>query len=75
MTLEACLIPNATPLTLTLIIMSNSSGSKLTMLFLEFDWSPSTPALLNIMSSLPYLETVEVTKLSTSCSMLTSQWT
>ncbi|RDX62345.1 hypothetical protein CR513_59335, partial [Mucuna pruriens] len=70
----ACFIPNAVPFTFTRITRSNSSGSKFTML-LFLDWFPSTPALLNIMSSCPYRETVDLTRFSTSSSTLTSQCT
>jgi len=44
-------------------------------MLLFFDWFPNTPALLNIMSTCPYRQTVDLTKFSTSSSTLTSQCT
>nr|AFK41992.1 unknown [Medicago truncatula] len=71
-TLDACFVPRKTPTKLTLITSSNSDNlySSIFVLF-----APTMPALLNMMSSLPYMEIVVFTAFSMSFSFVTSQWT
>ena len=67
-----CLVPRKAPTRLTLATCSKSAWVFSRMLNLA---SPTIPALLYIMSSLPYMETAWLTAFSTSISLVTSQWT
>nr|AFK36104.1 unknown [Medicago truncatula] len=67
----ACLIAASDPRTLMAMVLSNSFRSNSSMLL---DIPPSIPALLNIMSRVPYFSNAKATVSSTCFSSLTSQW-
>lgn len=73
MTRAACFIPATIPRTLICMTWSNSVRSRSTMLG-GID-GPVIPALLYIMSSFPWRDTVMFTASSTWDSSLTSHWT
>ncbi|TYG84397.1 hypothetical protein ES288_D01G246900v1 [Gossypium darwinii] len=71
MTLAAYLAPKKPPNTLTSNTLLKSLAACVTLTSL----SPGMPALLNMISSFPYLDTAKFTAFWTSDSHVTSQWT